>query len=130
LPSSPSGGDYDFEFLPEVAAEAKALPEDIRREIARIVVELHSNPYLGDSMDDRPPRVLQGCRKVRFDVPGHRGKPRYRLIYRNEPSDGAVGLMVVLSIGERRNMIAYANAAARFTKREARGHVRRRDQQR
>lgn len=77
-------------------------------------------------MDDRPPKVLRRCRKLRFDVPAHRGKPRYRLVYRNKPSDGAVGVMVVLAVGERRNMIAYANAAARATRRAAGDRVRRR----
>jgi len=127
LPSSP-GGEYHLEFLPEVQAEVVGLPEEIRREIARLVVALHSDPYRGDLMDDRPPQVLKGCRKIRFDGPRHRGKPRYRLIYRNEPSDGAVGLMVVLAIGERRGMIAYAKAAARLSQRleaEGRRQVRR-----
>ncbi len=110
------GGDreHDFEFLPEVLAEARELPEDVRRVLARLVVELHADPYRGDPMDDRPPRVLQGCRKVRFD--------RYRLVYRVEPSDG----VVVLAIGERRNLIAYANAAARSTRRAAGDQLRRR----
>ena len=67
-------------------------------------------------------------RKIRFDAPDHRGKPGYRLIYRNEPSDGAIGLMVVLAVGERRGMIAYAKAAARLSQRleaEGRRQVRR-----
>lgn len=126
---TPSRGDdreHDFELLPEVLAEARELPEDVRRALARLIVELHADPYRGDPMDDRPPRVLRGCRKVRFDVPDHPGKPRYRLVYRNEPSDGAVGRMVVLAIGERRNMIAYANAAARTTRRAAGEQLRRR----
>jgi len=127
LPSSPSG-EYDFEFLPEVQAEVVDLPEEIRRQIARLVVALHSDPYRGDLMDNRRPQILTGCRKIRFDAPDHRGKPRYRLIYRNEPSDGAIGLMVVLAVGERRGMIAYAKAAARLSQRleaEGRRQVRR-----
>lgn len=32
---------------------------------------------------------LVNCRRVRFDIRAHNGKPRFRLIYRNEPSDGA-----------------------------------------
>lgn len=123
--SSSPDAEPTFEFLPEVATEAAALPEAVRREIARIVVELHRDPHLGEPMDDRPPRILQGCRKVRFDEPGHRGKPRYRLVYRNEPTDGAPGRMVVLAIAERRNMIAYSKAAARQTRRAGAQQVRR-----
>ena len=32
---------------------------------------------------------LSNCRRVRFDIPTHKAKPRFRLIYRNEPTDGA-----------------------------------------
>ncbi|MDX6671122.1 MAG: hypothetical protein QOI91_1485 [Solirubrobacteraceae bacterium] len=71
-------------------------------------------------MDDRWPANLEGSRKVRFDVPEWTGKPRYRLVYRNEPDDGAVGVMVVLAIAERRKMIAYARASARWQRRLAR----------
>jgi hypothetical protein len=127
LPSSPSGDrEPVFQFLPEVLAETRGLPAEVRRALAQVVVDLHANPHLGEPMDDRPPKVLQGCRKLRFDVPAHRGKPGYRLVYRNEPSDGAVGVMVVLAVGERRNMTAYANAAARATRRAAGDRVRRR----
>lgn len=125
---SAHGPEYAFEFLPEVLAEVVDLPPDVRRAVARLVVELHADPYRGDLMDDRPPRVLRGCRKIRFDVPGRTGLPRFRLVYRNEPSGGAVGLMVVLAIGERRNMIAYARAALRLRRRleqEGRRQVRR-----
>ncbi|HXR60855.1 MAG TPA: hypothetical protein VN732_05990 [Solirubrobacterales bacterium] len=85
----------------------------MRREIARIVVEIHRNPHHGELMGDKPPRVLQGCRKVRFDQPGWHRKPRYRLVYRNEPADGAPAKAVLLAIGRRDRMIAYAKAAGR-----------------
>jgi hypothetical protein len=32
---------------------------------------------------------LADCRRVRFDISTQKGKPRFRLIYRNEPADGA-----------------------------------------
>jgi hypothetical protein len=70
-------------------------------------------------MDDRWPQNLEGCRKVRFDAAGWKGKPRYRLVYRNEPSDGAIATMLVLAIERRSNMIAYAQASSRLARREA-----------
>lgn len=109
---------HRFEFLPEVQDDANRLNEALRRAVADIVVSLHRNPWMGDPMDDRWPQNLEGCRKVRFDEPGWTGKPRYRLIYRNEPTDGAVGTMVVLAIEQRRNMIAYAQASRRLAQRE------------
>jgi mRNA-degrading endonuclease RelE of RelBE toxin-antitoxin system len=110
---------YVFEFLPEVQAEADALDEDLRRAIADIVVALHDNPWQGELMDDRWPHNLEGCRKIRFDKASWKGRPRYRLVYRNEPSDGAVACMLVLAIGRRDKMIAYAQASGRLTRREA-----------
>jgi hypothetical protein len=89
------------------------LDEVLKREVACIVVELHSNPHCGELMGDKPPRVLKDCRKIRFDRPAWNGKPRYRFVYRNEPTNGAPATSVVLAIGRRDRMIAYAKAARR-----------------
>lgn len=103
--------DHKVEALAEAAADANRLVEALRREVARIVVELHSDPYRGEPMGDKPPRVLKACRKIRFDELGWRGRPRYRFVYRDEPGDGAVATSVVLATGRRERMIAYAEAA-------------------
>lgn len=108
---------HTVELLEETLAETNQLDEDVRREVAKLVVELHSNPYRGDLMDDRPPKVLEGCRKIRFDLPDWNDRPRFRLVYRNEPEDGAAGCICVLAIGKRADMIAYVRAAARLKKR-------------
>lgn len=118
MSASPSA-DLEVEALLDATADANQLEEALRREIARIVVELHRNPYLGELMGDKPPRILRGCRQVRFDEPGWSGKPRYRLIYRNEPTDGAPAVAVVLAIGRRDRMIAYAKAAQRVKEQAA-----------
>jgi len=112
-------GVRSIEFLSEVQDDANRLDADLRRAVADVVVALADNPWIGDLMDDRWPENLEGCRKVRFDKSGWRGKPRYRLIYRNEPTDGAVGTTVVLAIERRSNMIAYARASSRMARREA-----------
>ncbi|MGN6258479.1 MAG: hypothetical protein ACTHN3_12145 [Solirubrobacterales bacterium] len=111
--------DFKVEALAAAAADANQLDEDLRREIAKIVLEIR-NPYHGELMGDKPPRVLKGCRKVRFDEAGWRRKPRYRLVYRNEPSDGAPATAVILAIGRRDRMIAYAKAAGRAVQKEIR----------
>jgi mRNA-degrading endonuclease RelE of RelBE toxin-antitoxin system len=116
----PGPDAYRLEFLPEVQDEVRPLGEPLRRRIAELVVELHTNPWLGEPMDDRWPENLARSRKLRFDAPGWRGKPRYRLVYRNEPTDGAVGVIVVLAIARRAEMIAYAKASARLARRAAR----------
>lgn len=126
MPSSQEADGYRLEFLPEVQDDANNLSDELRRAIARIVVELHSNPWMGEVMDDRWPSNLQGSRKIRFDTPGWRKQPRYRFVFRNEPADGAVGTIVVLAIGERKKMIAYANASARLARRLGRRSLDRR----
>ncbi|MCA1695597.1 MAG: type II toxin-antitoxin system RelE/ParE family toxin [Actinobacteria bacterium] len=118
MPDS-QGAEQRLEFLPEVQADASELDEELRRAIATIVVELAGNHHLGELVGERPPEVLSGCRKIRFDRPGWQRKPRYRLVYRNEPSDGAVAVSCVLAIGRRDRMIAYAKAASRLTRRVA-----------
>jgi hypothetical protein len=105
--------------LAEATADASEFNDVLKREVARIVVELHGNPHHGELMGDKPPRVLKGCRKVRFDESGWKGKPRYRFVYRNEPTDGASAKSVVLAIGRRDRMIAYAKAARRVKERAA-----------
>jgi hypothetical protein len=118
LSSSPEV-EHKVEALDEATADANQLSKDLKRAVARIVVELHHNPHYGELMGDRPPRVLKGCRKVRFDESGWHRKPRYRFVYRNEPADGAPATSVVLAIGRRDRMIAYAKAARRVRERAA-----------
>jgi hypothetical protein len=111
--------EHRVEALVEAKTDANQLSSKLRRAVARIVVELHSNPHHGELMGDRPPRVLKGCRKVRFDESGWHGKPRYRFVYRNEPADGAPVTSLILAIGRRDRMIAYAKAAGRIKERVA-----------
>jgi hypothetical protein len=118
LSNSP-GDEHKVEALADASAEANQLDETLRREIARIVVQLHGNAHYGELMGDKPPRILKGCRKVRFDEPGWRGKPRFRLVYRNEPADGAPATSLIVAIGRRDRMIAYAKAARRVKERVA-----------
>jgi len=119
LNGSPETERHTVEALAEATTDANGLDAALRREVARIVVDLHGNPHYGELMGDKPPRVLEGCRKVRFDEPGWTGKPRYRFVYRNEPADGAPAKSVVLAIGRRDRMIAYAKAARRVKEQAA-----------
>lgn len=112
--------EYKVEALAEATADANQLDEAVRVEVARIVVELHRNPHHGELMGDKPPRVLQDCRRVRFDEPAWRSKPRFRFVYRNEPADGAPATSLILAIGRRDRIIAYAKAARRVKERAAR----------
>lgn len=69
-------------------------------------------------------RILGECRRIRFDRPDWTGKPRYRLVYRNEPSDGAPAVARILAVGLRDDLAAYRSAASRLGA-QRRSHRRR-----
>lgn len=100
--ASPSGE-------PEQAAEVEAL----KLRIAELLVECKANPFLGEAMGRGLHPELANCRRVRFDVPSYDGKPRFRLIYRNEPSDGAPAECHWLAIAPRSGLRAHRKAQQR-----------------
>jgi hypothetical protein len=108
---------YLVSVLREVRDEdIPALPDDdVRLAAAQVVRNLYSEPRIGEAMRERYNlRILAGCRKVLFDKDGWDGKPRFRLVFRNEPGDEAVDRVTVLSIGPRADLAAYRAAAGRL----------------
>jgi hypothetical protein len=87
--------------------------EALKRRIAELLVECKANPYLGELMGAGRHPELAGCRRVRFDIPTHLGKPRFRLIYRNEPSDGAPAECRWLAVAPRAGLRAHRQASQR-----------------
>jgi len=57
---------------------------------------------------------LANCRRVRFDIPWYSGKPRFRLIYRNEPTDGAPAECRWLTVAPRAGLRAHRKARQRL----------------
>lgn len=107
---------YEGDVLDEAKNEdIRALPsETLRRSAAELLAQLYVDPRIGDPMRERfNLAVLRDCRKVAFDQPNWKGKPRYRFVFRNEPDDGAVARTTVLSIGPREDLAAYKRAATR-----------------
>lgn len=109
---------HAVELLEEVKTkDVPALVEldpKLVRCVAEIVAELKTNPWLGAEMWARPRfELVSNCRKVPFDVPSWKGKPRYRLVYRNDPDDGSIAVLTVLSVGERDDLAAYRAAVTR-----------------
>lgn len=114
---------YPVEVLDEVKTldmpALLSIDKDLARPVAEIVRELYSDPWIGREMRERMRmEVLADCRKVPFDLPGWKGKPRFRLVYRNEPSDGSIAVVTVLAVGERSDLAAYKQAATRLGKRK------------
>lgn len=76
---------------------------------------LRENPWAGAELRERV-RVgdLRGLRRVGFDDPAWSDKPRYRIVYRNEPDDGTVDVVAVIAVGQRERLSAYREAAVRL----------------
>ncbi len=101
---------------PEARADIASLPTVAHRlELVRVLVSLQENPWAGKELRERS-RVgdLRGLRGVAFDEPGWTRKPRYRVVYRNEPDDAVVEVVAVIAVGLRERLAAYRTAAARL----------------
>lgn len=94
----------------EYAVEAEAL----KQRIVELLVECKGNPFLGELMGPGLHPELANCRRVRFDIPTYAGKPRFRLIYRNEPTDGAPAECRWLTIAPRSGLRAHRKARQRL----------------
>jgi hypothetical protein len=88
--------------------------EALKLRIAKLFLECEDNPYTGELMGPGRHPALSDCRRIRFDVETYKGKPRFRLIYRNEPSDGAPAECRWLAIGPRAGLRAHRRAQQRL----------------
>ena len=94
--------------------ELLAVDPGLGRVVAELVAKLYSDPWLGVEMRERMRLdVLKDCRKVPFDLPTWKDRPRFRLVYRNDPNDGSIAVITVLSVGHRSELAAYRQAATR-----------------
>lgn len=108
------GDIVELTVLPlEVGDAQRAEIEALKRRIAELFLECRANPYAGELMGAGRHQELADCRRIRFDVDERKGKPRLRLIYRNEPSDGAPARCVWLAIGPRARLHAHRKAQQR-----------------
>lgn len=91
----------------------RAQVDALKCRIAKLFLECEANPHAGELMGAGRHPELADCRRIRFDIEAHKGKPRFRLIYRNEPSDGAPARCLWLAIGPRAGLQAHRNAQKR-----------------
>jgi hypothetical protein len=87
--------------------------EALKLRLAELFLECEDNPYAGDLMGRGLHPELAGCRRIRFDVPTYKGKPRFRVIYRNAPSDGAPAQCRWLAVGPRAGLRTHRKAQQR-----------------
>lgn len=113
--------NYQVLVLPSARSDFVELAESDReaaRVALRLAVELGENPWRGDEMRSRRGlEELASCRRIPFDRDDWEDKPRFRLVYRNEPSDGAPNIVAILAVAERRNLGAYRRAKPRVVER-------------
>jgi len=96
------------------ATEAdRAEVDSLKRRIAELFLGCEANPHVGELMGSGRHPELADCRRVRFDIETHKGKPRFRLIYRNEPTDGAPARCLWVAIGPRAGLRAHRKAQQR-----------------
>jgi hypothetical protein len=94
----------------------RAEVDSLRRRIAELFLECEGNPHAGEMMGSGRHPELAACRRIRFDIQSHKGKPRFRLIYRNEPSDGAPATCLWLAVGPRAGLRAHRMAQKRSSR--------------
>jgi hypothetical protein len=112
---------YEVVVLPSAHGDFEELAEE-DREAARVALRLASdlkeNPWLGDEMRARRGlEELRDCRRIRFDRDDWTDRPRFRLVYRKEPSDGTPHIVAVLAVAGRTNLGAYRRAKPRLVDR-------------
>jgi hypothetical protein len=86
----------------------------------RVIASLPGDPLLGDWLTDQAATGdLSACRKVKLGPDeiapdGTNLGPALRLVYRLQPSNTDAQPVELLGVGPRRDLIAYAVAAARL----------------
>lgn len=109
------GDIAELTALSAKAVEAdRAEVDSLKRRIAELFLACEANPHVGELMGPGRHPELADCRRIRFDIETHKGKPRLRLIYRNEPSDGAPAKCLWLAVGPRAGLRAHRKARQRM----------------
>jgi hypothetical protein len=107
----------DIAELTALSAKAtevdRAEVDSLKRRIAEVFLGCEANPHTGELMGAGRHPELADCRRIRFDIENYKGKPRFRLIYRNEPSDGAPAKCLWLAVGPRAGLRAHRKAKQR-----------------
>ena len=81
---------FEVTWHPEVESDLRGLGDDeVVKRALELMLSLREEPRAGNQLRERyNMRVLGGCRSIRFDRTGWQGRPRYRLVFENEPSYG------------------------------------------
>lgn len=96
------GFEDDLEDLPSGKLKVLAL---------QVVADLQQGLRRGQPLDELAHTGdLSDCFKLYFDFPQHQGKPRYRLVYREQSGKYTVLNLQMVAVGKRANLDAYLRA--------------------
>lgn len=100
---------YSVSFIPEAAAEYKALDGSVRVSVAKRIDELEANPFLGHRLGNRHGMDLSGFFKL---YAHHR---QYRIVYRLLGSE-SIEVIEIWGLGKREKEAVYRALAHRLRK--------------
>jgi hypothetical protein len=87
---------------------------DLKRELVGQLVAIEQEPRSGRPMRRRPGyEILADCYSLTFDLPAWKKKPRFRIVFKLDPSVEAIHRVLVYAVGPRPNLEAYRRARKR-----------------
>ena len=91
--------------VPTVGVEEGLSDEErleLRRELVRLLARIEGEPRVGRPMRYRPGHeILADCHSPPFDLADWKGKDRFRIVYKIDPSIEAVDRVLVYAVGPR-----------------------------
>jgi hypothetical protein len=98
--------------LPGFRQDIAELPNDkVRKRALEVLGYIANGLERGAPLDARVSTGdLSECRKVYFDLEGHRDRPRFRLVVRLLPNEAMAVTVEAVAVGRRANLDAYARA--------------------
>lgn len=104
--------------LPGFRQDFEDLPDDrVRKRALEALGYAANGSEQGVPLDSRVSTgELGDCRKIYFDIDGHRGKPRFRLVIRLLPNEAQAVSVEAVAVGERASLDAYARAVRNLSR--------------
>lgn len=91
--------------VPTVGVEEGPSDEErleLRRELVRLLARIEGEPRVGRPMRYRRGyEILADCHSLPFDLADWKGKDRFRIVYKIDPSIEAVDRVLVYAVGPR-----------------------------
>lgn len=109
------GKSLPRKYHSKFADDIRNLPSiNLQRLALQKITDVSNGSLIGIPLEDHPAvGDLKDCRKIYFDE--HDGEaPRYRLVYRLLPNEVEAVCVEAITVGERKSLEVYAEAAKRL----------------